>query len=317
MPTTRIVFGGFPDYMEPVYTGVTMSGTADAGYPVTRLRDRALYRKARLTATAEWPITWTYGGEVRDVSGICLADHNFPSGTNVQILLYASNVFTVGTTEPVYDSGVLDALLPVSTDFVSSESFAWGDFEWGGASPEDRILALPRNFIHLIMEASTSGDGTRVPRSVACGGGVLLISNLATAPTNVFASAGMLMTTKLWQPSRNFRWGWNLDMDPLGEAPLRSRHGRNWGRNYGGLRTMTLTLDLLSRGETLDFPWTFSFDRTWSSPLLVVPEPDAPEYWWACAGLFSIKPTQLFGMTAQATAQKLWNLGTLNLQEWK
>lgn len=318
MAITPIVFGGFPDYLEPVYSGVTMTGAADAGFPVTRLRERPLYRKTRLTATADWPITWTYGGELREISGIVLADHNFPSQTTVQVLLYSSNVFTVGTTEPIYDSGVLDALFPVSTDFVSSESFNWGEFDWGGASPESRVLALPRNFIHLIMQDSADTKGSiQIPRHITCGGGALVIGNLPTAPSNVFASAGMLMTTKLWQPSRTFNWNWKVEMSPLGEAPSQSREGRLWGRNYGALRNMELSLDLLSRSEILDFPWTFGFDRTWSSPLLVVPEPDSPEFWWACAGLWSLNPSNLPGMEARPTMQRLWDLGAIKLREWK
>ena len=53
---SSILFAGFPDYLEPQFEDVVISGAADAGFPVSRLRERALYRKARLTATAEWII---------------------------------------------------------------------------------------------------------------------------------------------------------------------------------------------------------------------------------------------------------------------
>jgi hypothetical protein len=315
--TTPIVFGGFPDYLEPVYTGVTMTGSADSGYPLTNLRRRELYKKARLSETETWTISWTYGGELRDISAVVLADHNFPADSTIQLLLYPTNVFTVGTTLPAYETGELPALYPFDTEFPTGETPEWGAFEWGGVSPEDRVLALPRNYIHLIMQDSGPTKGNiQIPRHITCGGGALVIRGLSTA-ANAYAQAGMLMTTKLWQPTRNFRWNWKVRMEPLGEAPQQSRTGRLWGRNYGAIRHMDLTLDLLERGEILDFPWTFSYDRGWSAPLLVVPEPDVPGYWWAMAGLFSLKPNQLLGMEARPTLQKLWDIGQINLVDWR
>jgi hypothetical protein len=315
MAVTPAVFGGYPNYLEPVYTGVTLAGSADAGFPVSRLREPELYRKARLTATAEWTIEWTYGGEIRDISAVVLADHNFPAGSTVEVVLYPDAVFTVGTTIPTYTSGPLESYSPFATSFPSGEIPEWGSFDWGGVPPEDRVLALPRNFIHLIMQTPT-GSATRTPLTVACGGGALIIRDLSTA-VSAYAQAGLLMTTKLYQPSRNFRWNWQVEMKPLGDAPQQSRYGRYWGRNYGAIRHMNLTLDLLDRAEILDFLWSFSYDRTWDSPLLVVPEPDSPGFWWACAGLFRIAPTQLLGMEARPTLRSLWDIGPINLIDYR
>lgn len=317
MPPTPILFGGFPDYLEPQFSAATITGSADSDYPLSRLRERRLYRKARLTATGEWVIAWTYGGETREVSAFTLADHNFPADATVEPVLYGVDDFVVGVTEPVYTGGERPALEPWDTQFTSAETPDWGSFEWGGASPEERVLALPRNFIHPILESATASRNLPTkPRHITCMGGALIIRGLSTAPS-AFAQAGMLMTTKLWQPPHTFRWNWKVEMQQLGELPQASRSGILWGRYWGAIRAMRLDLDLLDRSEILDFPWTFSYDRGWASPLLVIPEPDHPEFWWACAGLWSLKPGQLLGMEARPTLRQLWDIGTIQLVDWR
>jgi hypothetical protein len=313
---SRILFAGFPDYLEPQFEDVVITGSADAGFPVSRLRERALYRKARLTATGEWIISWHYGGETREISAIGAFDHNFPVDATVQPVLYNTTDFVAGVTEPWYDGGVRPALEPWDTEFSSVETPDWGDFEWGGVSPEERVLALPRNFIHPILKSIGASKLPTEPRHISCKGGALIIRGLSTAPS-AFASIGMLMTAKLWQPSRNFKWNWKIKLRAIGDAPTQGRDGRNWGRNYGALREMELQLDLLDRSEIVDFAFPFGFDRGWASPLLVIPEPDRPEYWWALAGLFNFKPGALPGMSPRPAATDLWDLEKFDLVEWK
>ena len=315
MGVTRVVFGGYPDWLEPEYDGVTLESTpaAVAAYPVSRLRERRLYRKARWDPGADLTIKWTYGGEIRDVSFVGLFDHNFPADATVRVLLYATETFTVGVTEPLYDSGELVALFGVDTDYVTSETPEWGTFDWGGLPPEDLVLALPRNFMHPIMQ--TGSDGVlRVPKDYQAGGGALVIGDLSTAVSG-YSAAGLLMTTKLWQASMNFRWPIKLGTIPLGDAPTVGRSGVIFGRDYGRLREMAMQLDLLSRGEILEFPWTFSFDRGQFSPLLVIPEPDSPEWWWAFGGIWRLK--QELSMEATATQRRLWNMGSITLLDWR
>jgi hypothetical protein len=316
MGTSRVLFGGFPDYLETTYAGVTLtsSPTASTGYPVSNLRERRLYKKARWAANTDITITWTYGGEIRDISAVVLADHNFPADSTVRVLLYADSVFTVGVTEPIYDSGQQLAAYSVSTDYVTSEVPEWGTFDWGGLPPADLVLSIPSSFIHPILQTD-SGSGLQVPRHIQCGGGALIIED--TAPSG-YSAAGMLMTTRLWQPSRNFRWNFRLGMVELGAAGTSDQLGRNginWSRDFGRLRQMSMQLDLLNRSEILEFPWTFGFSRGGHWPLLVIPEPDYPEWWWAFAGLWRLQQT--VGMEAVATAAKLWNLGGLQLLEWR
>ncbi|MGL6183261.1 MAG: hypothetical protein ACRC2G_13885 [Aestuariivirga sp.] len=316
MSITRVVFGGLPDYLEPSYAGVTLTSTpaSSSGYPISRLRERPLYLKTRWPAGSDLTISWTYGGEVRDISAVGLFDHNFPGDATVRVLLYSTNVFTVGVTDPIYDSGELIALYSLSSDYVTSESPEWGAFDWGGLPPEDVVLSLPRNFIHPIMQLDPAGSGLSVPRHIQAGGGALVISGLSTV-ANSYSAAGMLMTTKLWQPTRNFRWNFKLGMKDLGDPPTIGSSGVVFGRDRGRIRQMSMQLDLLRRSEILEFPWTFNFTRGLYSPLLVIPEPDSPEWWWAFAGIWRLENN--IAMEAQPTAQRLWSAGGLSLLDWR